>query len=163
MYYFTRKSPIQRALHQLKYRNKPDIGVKLGRIFGRQLATSAAFQSIDAIIPVPLHPKREHLRGYNQSARFAAGLSDAWNGIPVYNDAVVRNLHTSTQTSKSRSARFENVGGIFSIRKPGRLEGKHILLVDDVLTTGATLEMCGEMILQVPGTRLSMATIAIAV
>jgi ComF family protein len=162
MYYFTRKSPVQHALHQLKYRNKPDIGLKLGRIFGRLLAQAAPFQTIDAIVPVPLHPKRERLRGYNQSERFAAGLSEGWGGMPIYKDALVRSFHTETQTHKKRLDRFQNVGAAFAVRHPARLQGKHILLVDDVLTTGATLEMCGAALLQLPGTTISMATIAIA-
>jgi len=161
-YYFTRKSPIQWALHQLKYKNNPDIGLKLGRLFGRQLAQAAPFQSVEMIVPVPLHPKKERLRGYNQSTMFAKGLSEGWGGLPVCTDALARDLFTESQTRKKRMDRFQNVGTVFTIRKPGLIEGKHVLLVDDVLTTGATLEMCGQALLQVAGVRLSMATIAIA-
>lgn len=161
MYYFTRKSPIQRALHQLKYHNKPEIGLKIGREFGRKLRNSDIFKSVEAIIPVPLHPKKERLRGYNQSAMFAEGISEIME-IPVLNNVLERKAFTETQTRKKRMERFRNVGEVFSVKKPKAIEGKHLLLVDDVLTTGATLEVCGQALLAVPNTKLSLATIAIA-
>ncbi len=162
LYYFTRKSPVQRALHQLKYHNKPDIGIKIGRDFGRLLHTCPLYQSVDAIIPVPLHPRKERMRGYNQSTLFAQGLAEAM-GIPVLHTTLVRAAFTATQTRKKRMDRFQNVAEVFAVHRPGRIEGLHLLLVDDVLTTGATLEICGQALLEVPNTRLSMATIAIAV
>lgn len=161
MYYFTRKSPIQRALHQLKYHNKPEIGVKIGREFGRKLKNSELFRSVEAVIPVPLHPKKEQLRGYNQSAMFAEGISEMME-IPVLDKVLVREAFTETQTRKKRMERFKNVGEVFAVKKAKSVEGKHLLLVDDVLTTGATLEVCGQALLAVPNTRLSLATIAIA-
>lgn len=162
MYYFSRKSPIQRALHQLKYHNQPEIGIKIGRAFGKKLRASEIYQSVEAIIPVPLHPKKERLRGYNQSAVFAQGLSESM-GIPVLNKVLVRRSFTETQTKKRRMERFDNVGEVFVVDKPSLVSGKHLLLVDDVLTTGATLEMCGQALLGVKETKLSSATIAIAV
>ena len=162
MYYFVKKSPIQRALHRLKYRNQPDVGLKIGREFGRKLAESALFQSVEAIVAIPLHPKKERLRGYNQSAMFARGLSEGMDR-PFLGQALVRKTFTVSQTRKKRMERFENVETVFSLKNAQLLEGKHVLLVDDVLTTGATLEACGQVLLQVPGLRLSMATIAIAV
>lgn len=161
MYFFSRKSPVQRALHQLKYHNKPEIGVKIGRDFGRRLKSADSFCSVDAIVPVPLHPKKERLRGYNQSAMFAKGLSETMD-VPVLYKVLVRDVFTETQTRKKRMERFQNVGNVFAVKNTASLEGKHVLLVDDVLTTGATLETCGREILSVPGTRLSLATIAIA-
>lgn len=161
MYYFTRKSPIQRALHQLKYQNQPQVGVKIGREFGRLLLQSPVFQTVDGIVPVPLHPRKERLRGYNQSAMLAQGLAETM-GLPVLKNALVRPLFTATQTRKKRMERFENVGEVFAIQRPAELHGKHLLLVDDVLTTGATLEACGQLLLSQPDTKLSMATIAIA-
>jgi ComF family protein len=163
LYYFTRKSPIQHALHQLKYGNKPGIAVKLGRLFGRQLASMPHFLNVDGIVPVPLHPKKEHLRGYNQSAEFARGLSEGWGGLPFWPHALKRSLDAGTQTNKKRLERFQNVGASFTVSKPSLLQGKHILLVDDVLTTGATLEACGQAILNLPDCKLSLATIAIAI
>ena len=160
-YHFTRKSPIQKALHHLKYHNKPDIGVMIGRELGKKLLANPACAPVDAIVPVPLHPKRERLRGYNQSTVFAQGLSDAMN-VPLLSQSLLRCTHTATQTNKKRMERFQNVGEVFTVQHEHLLKGKHLLLVDDVLTTGATLEMCGLSLLQVPDTRLSIATIAIA-
>ncbi len=111
MYYFTRRSPVQSALHQLKYRNKPDIGLKLGRQFGRLLGQSDAFKEVEVIIPVPLHPKKERLRGYNQSTMFARGLSEGWGGRPVIADVLLRNLFTESQTRKKRMDRFPRQTG----------------------------------------------------
>lgn len=161
MYYFSRKSPIQRALHQLKYQNQPDIGVRLGREFGRQLKLSDLYKGVDALIPVPLHPKKERLRGYNQSACFAEGLAESM-GLKVLHQHLIRQAFAVSQTKKKRLERFENVNTSFAVARQAPLEGKHILLVDDVLTTGATLESCGRVLLQIPGLRLSLATIAIA-
>ncbi len=160
-YQFTRKSPIARALHQLKYHNKPDIGIKIGREFGKRLRESEIFQSVDAIIPVPLHPKKERMRGYNQSMMFARGLSETL-GKPVWGSALARNKFTESQTRKKRIERFQNVEHVFIVTQPALLEKRHLLLVDDVLTTGATLEICGLELLETPGVRLSLATIAIA-
>jgi ComF family protein len=161
LYHFTRKSPVQRALHQLKYHNKPDIGIKIGREFGKKLRDAEIFRSVDAIIPVPLHPKKERLRGYNQSLMFAQGIAETMY-LPVLNTVLTRNKFTASQTRKKRIERFQNVEQVFTVKKPALVEGRHLLLVDDVLTTGATLEICGRMLLEVPGTKLSLATIAIA-
>ncbi len=160
-FYFTRKSPVQRALHLLKYHNKPEVGLKIGREFGRKLLESATFQSIDAIVPVPLHISKQRTRGYNQSAMFAQGIAEALE-IPVLEQALLRRQFTDSQTRKKRLERYDNVGGVFAVTQPAALEGKHLLLVDDVLTTGATLEVCGNALLSVPSTRLSSVTIAIA-
>jgi ComF family protein len=160
-YHFTRKSPIQKALHQLKYHNKPEIGLVIGRELGKRLMATGSYTGLEGIVPVPLHPKKERERGYNQSAMFAQGLSETMN-IPVLGQSLVRKTFTSTQTKKSRMERFQNVGDVFVVEQQHLLEGKHLLLVDDVLTTGATVEMCGLAILAVPGVRLSLATIAIA-
>ncbi len=160
-YYFTRESPIRMAVHHLKYKNKPEIGLMIGREFGRMLRESDFFKSVDGVIPVPLHPRKERMRGYNQSTVFAQGLSEAMD-VPMLGKVLVRRAFTATQTKKRRMERFENVGEAFAVEKPQTIEGKHLLLVDDVLTTGATLELCGKSILEVEGTRLSCATIAIA-
>lgn len=161
MYYFNRKSPIQRALHQLKYKNQPDIGIRIGRRFGHLLAHAPQFESVQAIIPVPLHRKKEQQRGYNQSAMLAQGLAESMR-VPVLQGILVRDAFSVSQTRKKRMERFDNVNEVFAVRRPERIAGKHLLLVDDVLTTGATLESCGNILLEAPGTRLSLATIAIA-
>lgn len=162
LYYFTRKSPVQRALHQLKYHDKPEVGIKLGREFGRLLAQTAWFRGVQTVVPVPLHPHKEWSRGYNQSAMFAQGLAETME-ISHLPAALVRPVLTASQTKKKRLERYDNVENTFAVAQANRLRGKHVLLVDDVMTTGATLETCGRLILEVPGTKLSLATIAIAV
>lgn len=161
MYYFNRKSPVQRALHRLKYKNQPDIGIRIGRRYGLILAGSPLFQQIEAIVPVPLHPRKERLRGYNQSLMLAQGMAEPL-GVPVLHNVLFRRQFSESQTRKKRMERFENVGEVFDVHKPEYIRGKHLLVVDDVLTTGATLEACGQVLLGVEGVRLSMATIAIA-
>lgn len=161
MYYFHRKSPVQRALHRLKYMNQPDIGIRIGRRFGHVLARSPHFEGIQGVVPVPLHPKKERQRGYNQSAMLAQGMAESMH-IPVLSGCLVRNTHSGSQTRKKRMERFDNVSEVFAIKHPQKIAGQHLLLVDDVLTTGATLEACGKILLKIPGVRLSLATIAIA-
>lgn len=161
MYYFAKKSRTQKLIHNLKYKNKPFIGLKLGQRYGLSLKESPYFNSVQLILPVPLHPHKKKIRGYNQCDPFAEGLSKSM-GIPWYAHALRRMERTETQTQKSRLDRFENVRLAFQVAQPKLLEGKHILLVDDVLTTGATLEACALQILKVPGTKISFATIAMA-
>lgn len=151
----------QHLLHHLKYKGRKDIGVYLGRIYGQTLLAVPAYREISMILPVPLHLRRLRQRGYNQSACFAQGLSETL-GVPWSEQYLRRQVHTDTQTRKSRIDRFFNVDGAFEVLHPERLAGQHILLVDDVLTTGATLEACGSLLTAIPGVRLSMATIAIA-
>lgn len=159
-YFFTRKNPIQRAIYNLKYKNQPEIGIQMGREFGRKLRQADWHENLDAIIPVPLHPRKERLRGYNQSAVFAQGLAQSLE-LPVYQDVLMKKLVTQTQTRKKRLDRYGNVEEAFALKRSESVAGKHVLLVDDVLTTGATLESCGQHLLNIPGLKLSVATIAI--
>lgn len=161
LYHFVKGGKVQGLIHQLKYLGKRQVGIRLGQWYGEQLRASEHFKNIDLIVPVPLHPRKEKMRGYNQSAAFAAGLAETMQ-IPALPQALVRRVFTETQTNKSRLERLENVQDVFAVQNPELLEGKHILLVDDVMTTGATLEACGSKIVAVKGTKLSMATIAIA-
>jgi len=148
-------------MHQFKYKGVKQIGNLLGRIAGEQLIKNDIFSTVDFIIPVPLHKKRMQQRGYNQSACFAEGLAEKLNAsAEIYN--LVRSKATETQTHKSRFERFENMLEVFSVEDSDKLINKHILLVDDVITTGSTLEACGACLLKIPGLKLSIATIAYA-
>jgi len=159
--YFTKGGNVQNMMHAFKYKNMPRIGNKLGTIAGAQLTQSSGAKDIDLIIPVPLHPEKLRLRGYNQSAQFAQGLAGPLN-IQVETDNLIRLRHTDTQTKKSRFGRYENMKDVFKVSSPEKLEGKHVLLVDDIITTGSTIEACGIELLKVPGLKLSVAAIAYA-
>ena len=158
--YFEKDSKYQNALHKLKYNNRKEVGTQLGRVYGYHLKNSR-FNTIDAILPVPLHKKRFRKRGYNQSEMICQGLSLALSK-PVLTEPVIRNVHTKSQTKKNRYNRWLNVEGIFKCVQPEAIEGKHILIVDDVVTTGATIESLASEILKIPGTKVSVATIAVA-
>lgn len=160
-FFFTKGSRYRKLLHQLKYTGRYDIGVKLGEEFGYELKKSEIYSSIDAIIPVPLHPKRFKERGYNQAEKIADGLSKGM-GIPVITDVLIRNQYTQTQTKKTREERVKNVSEAFTIINPKKVENKHILLVDDVVTTGATLEVCASTILAGTSSKVSIGTLAYA-
>jgi ComF family protein len=159
--YFNKGGKVQSMMHRFKYKNMPRIGNRLGEIAGKQLAVTPAYQTIDVIIPVPLHPRKLKQRGYNQSAQFAEGLAEKM-GISVDTESLVRLRYTQTQTKRSRFSRFQNMQQVFGIKYPERLAGKHVLLVDDIITTGSTLEACGLELLNVPGLTLSIAAIAYA-
>jgi ComF family protein len=161
MCYFTKGGSIQNLMHQFKYKGMQQIGNLLGNIAGSQLINNLIFADVDIIIPVPLHKKRMRQRGYNQSACFAEGLAPLLNAT-VEIDNLIRTTATETQTHKSRFARFENMREVFAIKHPERLIDKRVLLVDDIVTTGSTLEACGSHLLKVPGLKLSIATIAYA-
>jgi ComF family protein len=160
-FYFSKEFLIQRLIHQLKYRGDTRIGFYLGEIMGKTLLSSNRFRTIDALIPLPLYADKEHKRGYNQAAVICNGMSSVMN-IPVLNGAVIRQHATETQTRKHRTERWDNVKDSFKVFKENELGGKHLLLVDDVVTTGATLEACGNTILQVQDVKLSIATLAYA-
>ncbi len=156
---FKKGGNVQRLLHQLKYNHHPEIGVKLGKVFGYSLAKSGYAGSFDIIIPVPLHPIRQRRRGYNQSAKFAEGLSTALD-IPWNESISIRKGKAITQTRKSKEERWENVRDSFSIVNDSQIRGKRILLVDDVITTGATMEACGLHLINGGCAALSVACIA---
>jgi ComF family protein len=159
--YFNKGSKVQRMVHQLKYRGRKDIGIWLGEQYGRELQREGAFPGAALIVPVPLHRKKYMQRGYNQSEQFAIGLSSSL-GIPVNRHLLVRTKTSSTQTRKSRYARYRNVKELFAVVSPQAWSHLHLLLVDDVVTTGATLEACVIALKEIPGVRISIACIATA-
>lgn len=133
----------------------------MGQELGKSIKEAQLFQGIDYLIPVPLHPKREKERGYNQSMVIARGISET-TGIAIGEKFLLRSVNTATQTHKSKEERWKNVKDIFEVRHPEQLEGKYVLLVDDVLTTGATLEACALKLSSISGITISCATAACA-
>ncbi len=161
-FFFMKGSNFQHILHSLKYKGRSDIGVYLGKRFGNELVTQPDFRHFDRIIPVPLHADKLKKRGYNQSEMIAHGMSKAM-GIPVDNKTLVRLTFTETQTKKNRIERWENVKSVFSANPAVNLMDQHVLLVDDVLTTGATIEGCAQALLDKnPTVKISVATLAYA-
>jgi ComF family protein len=156
---FRKAGIVQHLLHELKYNNHPEVGVKLGQAYGMELCGSGFEKEFDLIIPVPLHRSRQRQRGYNQSSKFAEGLSIAM-GVSWDESISVRTQATVTQTHKSKAERWDNVKDVFSIDSAGQIGGKRVLLVDDVITTGATLEACGQHLLKSGCSELSIACIA---
>jgi len=160
-FYFSKEFLIQHLIHQLKYKGDINIGFYLGELMGNTLISSNRFNTIDGLIPLPLYADKEHKRGYNQAAVICNGMSSVMN-VPVLNGHVIRQHATETQTRKHRTERWENVKGSFKVVKESALKNKHLLLVDDVITTGATLEACGSILLQTENVKLSIATLAYA-
>ena len=159
-FYFRTDSLVQHLMHRFKYRGDRELCLNLGRMLGKSLEGCPRFAA-DLLVPLPLYLQRERQRGYNQATLLCEGISTVL-GIPVANRAVRRTRHTETQTAMSRTERWQNMEGQFSVDDPAGLAGKHLLLVDDVVTTGATLEACGQELLKVPGVTLSIATLCYA-
>ena len=157
-YYFTKESMMQHLMHQLKYKGNKEVGLYLGRLMGWAMAESNRFSSVDALIPLPLHKSKEHKRGYNQATLLCEGISTVLNK-PVLKNVVIRTAHTETQTKKSRIQRWQNMEGKFELVNASAIESKHLLLVDDVVTTGATLEACGKELFKAKNLQLSIATL----
>lgn len=156
---FRKGGLVQSLLHELKYNNRPEIGVRMGHLYGIELLESGLGPEFDVIIPVPLHASRMRKRGYNQSAKFAEGLSEALK-VGWEESISLRMNATNTQTRKGRADRWSNVKDAFSIGDSEKIIGKRILLVDDVITTGATLEACGQHLVDAGCSSLSVACIA---
>lgn len=160
-FFFSKTGKVQHLIHGLKYHHCRENGIFLGQEIGKSLLKAPDYQGIDFIIPIPLHPKKEKLRGYNQSLVIAEGIHEIMN-VPIAEKSLVRSVFTNTQTKKSREERYQNVKDIFELKKPEQLQGKHVLLVDDVLTTGATLMSAGKALLHAEGIKISVATVACA-
>ncbi len=160
-FYYHRGSDFRQILHRLKYRGEKEIGTKMGRQLAAELLVDGFFDGVDYLLPVPLHPKKQRIRGYNQSEYIALGIS-AVTGIPLLKQALTRQKYTETQTRKSVFERWANVEGIFKLHTPQLLEGKHVLLIDDVLTTGSTCVACADAFSEIPHVQLSVLTLAMA-
>lgn len=158
---FEKKSIVQQLLHNLKYRGYDDIGVFLGKWFGHELASLDTYRSVDIVIPVPLHKKKQRKRGYNQVAKFGVEIASALNAQYIDN-VLVKTTNTKTQVFKKRMARWTNDNEVFTIKNHELIQGKHILLVDDIITTGATIEACVNVLNKAQNVKISVASMAIA-
>lgn len=159
--FFRRKGIVQQLMHQFKYKGEKEVGSYLAKLFGQELSQVSHYSGIDCILPIPLHPNKEKKRGYNQAAIIARGLADEMR-VPARTDLLLRADETSTQTKKSRYDRWENVSSAFKINPEKSFPFQHVLLVDDVITTGATIEACAQRILQDTDAKVSVATLALA-
>lgn len=159
--YFHKGGRVQELMHKLKYSGKQQIGYYLGKLYGNELANSKNFSGIDLIVPVPMHPAKQRKRGYNQSEVIAKGIAESLNK-PINIKGLAKVEKTQTQTRKARFVRWENVETVFAVRDSSKFENKHILIVDDVLTTGATIESCCQKLLEIKGVKISVVTLAIA-
>jgi ComF family protein len=157
--YFRKKGIAQHLMHNLKYKNQQEIGTFLGGIFSKSVLNLPIFNDIDVIIPVPLHKKRLHERGYNQVTTFCEALEKNLV-IPIIDSVLVKSINLKSQIQKSKENRLETNKNVFSIENAHKIEGKHILLVDDIFTTGATIEACAKEILKIKNTRISIVTMA---
>ena len=162
LYYFRQGSTVQKMIHALKYHGNSELCILMGRQMGADLLHSGRFDDIDLLVPVPLHWRRKIERGYNQSELLCKGIGQVL-GRQVESQTLRRHRYTRKQSLQGASGRVGNVADAFSVRHPERIAGKHILLVDDVLTTGATLGSCYDALSTVTGIKISIATLAIAI
>lgn len=159
LFKFVKGSRVQHLLHALKYKNQPGLGVALGKMYGQDLVHAGYKGRFDLIVSVPLHEARRRKRGYNQSEEFGKGLAEIL-GVPCCDNLMERVVITGTQTRKSRLNRWQNVSSVFRVTNASAIAHKRILLVDDVVTTGATLEACGQALIDARCMELSIACIA---
>ncbi len=158
---FSKNGKVQRLMHQLKYKGNTKVGELVGVELGKEIIKSVNYSKVDAVIPVPLHPKKMKSRGYNQSVFIAQGVAKVLE-CEVVGGALIRKIDSGSQTKRSRYERWKNVGEIFELKKGKELEGKHVLIVDDVITTGSTIEGCCLALKSINGISLSIATVAMA-
>jgi ComF family protein len=161
LFYFHKKGIVQELIHNLKYKGHEEIGTILGEWYSEDLKNIELLQSVDEIIPVPLHRKKLKERGYNQVTAFGTALSSSLN--IDYNDSLlIRNVYSKTQSKKNLLGRIEGIETIFDVSFTEKNHNKHFLLIDDVITTGATLEACSRALLKIPGAKISIVCMAMA-
>ena len=160
-FYYEAHSETANILYELKYKNHPEIGEVMGRLMARELQTSGFFDGIDGIVPIPLARKRQRQRGYNQSMEIARGVSEI-TGLPIYNKVARRNAFEGSQTSKGRWERNENVEGVFEVKDVSAIQGKHLLIIDDVVTTGATVIACAKELCKGGNVKVSVISLGFA-
>ena len=158
LFYYQPHSETAQLVYRLKYNNRPDIGEDMGRVMAQEMLRSDFFNDIDVLLPVPLSRKRLRQRGYNQSEQLAIGISDITH-LPLVTKALRRKDFHQSQTSLNRWQRQENVADTFHLVDDSQLQGKHILLIDDICTTGATLIACANALQDVEGIRISVLTL----
>lgn len=151
----------QHIVHSIKYEGNVRLGRKMGRMMGEGLKKSGRFDEVECLIPIPLHFWRKYRRGYNQSEELCRGIGEVMQ-LPILTNVVTRVVNTESQTQKGPQERLENMQGAFAVKHGEAIAGKHVLLVDDVITTGATTTECGKVIEQIEGARISVASLAIA-
>ncbi|UKM65271.1 ComF family protein [Flavobacteriaceae bacterium GSB9] len=161
LFRFEKKGKVQQLIHNLKYRGHENIGLFLGNWLGGELKTIEAYQQVDVVIPVPMHPKKLKKRGYNQVTKFGQQIAKALN-VAYKDDVLVKITNTKSQTIKSRFSRWSSSNELFALNNPESIKNKHILLVDDLITTGATMEACISVLNQSENIKISIATMAIA-
>lgn len=158
---FYNYSDVKMMMQRLKYEGRKDIGLTLGLMAGKKIQHSNFFKDIDIIVPIPLHPAKQAKRGYNQAAYIGKGISEILS-IPMRENVIVKNVYTKSQTRMGRMERIKNVFDSFDLIDKNGIQGRHILIVDDVLTTGATIEACARKLLEAPDIKISIVTACIA-
>lgn len=161
MFYFHKMGRVQEMIHKLKYKGHEEIGAAIGFWFGEELKQFEPIKDISCIVPVPLHPRKLKERGYNQVSSFGKALSESLN-VPFDESILIRNFYTKTQTKKNLLGRTELAKNLFDISNDISLNGNHILLVDDVITTGSTLEICSRALLKIPNVKVSILCMAMS-
>lgn len=161
LFYYEPHAETVQILYEMKYKSHPEIGVVMGRMMAKELMKSGLFEDIDALVPVPLAKKREHERGYNQSLELAKGVSEVTQ-LPIANQVVRRTKFVDSQTHRGRWERNENVEGVFELVDGDSLSGKHVLLIDDVVTTGATIIACAQEMQKASNVRISVLALGFA-
>jgi ComF family protein len=159
--YFHKKGMVQQLIHQLKYKGHEEIGASFGKWYGPELQPLPQMQTVDYIVPVPLHPKKLRTRGYNQVSAFGKALSEVMH-IPLEENLLFRTGYSNTQTAKNRLLRTELAKDIFQTKTTENYLNKHFMLIDDVITTGSTLEACATTLLKIPGSKISMVCMAMS-